>query len=569
MVSSSAQPQRPGGAATLVGAPLHRAWWSNVTGMLALTAGLQETRTYYKVVALVGDRMLSIFDGKTRYALEQVTAPPEGCWVCPSLMAVTEHSLKLPSRSKLLDVPRAILRVAGWNANGIAPREPDGHTPSESKLLVSHIMPLEVLPYEALMAASGLQPPPPPLLTTSRPTTPRDVSISGLIAAFEQAFPNLSLQLLRCSGQLAIQCGANSYDPSAWLTFHSCGEPWTPAPVVIRVIRDMSLRTPYTLAAALSDVEACLEWMIRARGPCELVLTEPGGEFWEATEIAYEKTMPSSSGPRCVRDNASPMAALVAPACSAGESSTFRVVEVPCSGTYANYRIAEHFPRLCAMLAPAALRPSSSSSGARPSGRAHAAVQSARTRGMSLGTALAASGQPCAELVAARRSIWAMPSEQMHSVAGVLAMLELQLPRAAKEPERHAAVKQKLAETEQVRRGARSTGRYPSPRSLSEVFSPDRYPPEELPRERQKATDPGAYEAECRAQRAKLFGRSGFRTGVAFETAVVEAKAKQIEHGTAALDALDVAVLNPPIWTSFDGAPAGGGAASPRPRHWR
>ena len=106
-------------------------------------------RTYYKVVAVIGRRFVSIFDGKTQYKMDQVTTPPGGCWVCPDLLAVVQHATTLPSRSAQLDAPRAILQVAGWNTGGVPPRMPAGHSQSRSKLLVSHVMPLAVLPYTA------------------------------------------------------------------------------------------------------------------------------------------------------------------------------------------------------------------------------------------------------------------------------------------------------------------------------------------------------------------------------------------------------------------------------------
>ena len=109
-------------------------------------------RTYYKVVAISGGgRFVSIYDGTTTYALDSITAPRGGCWVCPDLLAVVQHSTTLPSRSALLEAPRAILQCAGWNAAGQAPRVPRSHAAmhSTTKLLVTHVMPLAVLPYTA------------------------------------------------------------------------------------------------------------------------------------------------------------------------------------------------------------------------------------------------------------------------------------------------------------------------------------------------------------------------------------------------------------------------------------
>ena len=107
-------------------------------------------RTYYKVVAVTSaEEFVSIFDGRTKYKLDEVTTPSGGCWVCPDLMAVIQHSNTLPSRSARLRAPRAILQVAGWNRNNIAPPAPPGHGRSTTKLLVTHVMPLAVLPYTA------------------------------------------------------------------------------------------------------------------------------------------------------------------------------------------------------------------------------------------------------------------------------------------------------------------------------------------------------------------------------------------------------------------------------------
>ena len=467
-----------------------QASFRDLSAALTLKLGPEKT-VYFKVVAVVHGKWISIYDGCTQYSLNAVTAPAGGCWVCPSLMAVTEHALKLPTRSVLLDAPRIILRVAGWNEYGAAPPMPEGHPPSDTKLLVSHVIPIEAWPYEQLMLAAGRSAEPTKSLaepTKSAGSSVSPVSITSLIDAFENAFPLLSLHLLRCAGQLAIECGRHSYDRTAWLTFHSCGaeNAWAPAPVVIRVLRDASSPAAYSLDTALGDVEACLSWMTTIAGPCELLLVEPGGAFWDDAELVYAKPMPSDAdGPRRVRDGASPMVALVPPASWEGESA-HRIVEVPSSGTGANYSMSKQFPRLCALLAPPSpppatqpatrsARASSASTDADRARRsvaaaAHKAVMDACVRGFTIGTALAASGAPCAELVSARRSVWAMPVEQMHSVAGALACLEMQLPSGRNELPRHALICTKLAATEQARRrSARAPRRYPSPRSIGDV----------------------------------------------------------------------------------------------------
>lgn len=117
----------------------------------------RHARTYYKVVAIGGGgRFLSIYDGTTVYELDRVTSPQNGCWVCPDLLAVVEHAAMMPSRSALLQAPRAILQLAGWNAAGQAPRMPRGHA-AGIKLLVQHVMPIGVLPYTAA-AQPGVPP---------------------------------------------------------------------------------------------------------------------------------------------------------------------------------------------------------------------------------------------------------------------------------------------------------------------------------------------------------------------------------------------------------------------------
>jgi hypothetical protein len=107
--------------------------------------------TYYKVVAVV-DRstFVSIFDGKTTYRLNEVTAPRGGCWVCPDLLSVVQHSARLPSRSARLGAPRAVLQVSGWDdPEFVRPSTPGARGAIRTKRLVSHVMPLAVLPYTA------------------------------------------------------------------------------------------------------------------------------------------------------------------------------------------------------------------------------------------------------------------------------------------------------------------------------------------------------------------------------------------------------------------------------------
>jgi hypothetical protein len=262
---------------------------------------------YYKAVAVVYrnsvPRYFSVFDGTTEYAIGKAASPAGGCWVCPSIEAVALHAAKLPVRSALLDQQRVILRVAGWTT-GSAPQWPEGHAPNEHKLLVSHIRPIEALPYERLVAAAGQLAASPAL----RLSLPETMKLPDIVRGFEDAFPRLSLMLQCCSGHLAVSCGQHSYDAEAWLTFHAFGSPLSLAPIVVRVLRDRS--TPYSLAAALCDVEACLQWMLRSGGPCELVLTATTSQYWAEAEMDAA-TLPAST----VRSNDSPMFALI-PVCA-------------------------------------------------------------------------------------------------------------------------------------------------------------------------------------------------------------------------------------------------------------
>ena len=67
-------------------------------------------QTYYKVVAVAaGGRFLSIFDGMTTYALDEVTTPADGCWVCPDLLSLIKKSPSFPSRTALSQDARASL----------------------------------------------------------------------------------------------------------------------------------------------------------------------------------------------------------------------------------------------------------------------------------------------------------------------------------------------------------------------------------------------------------------------------------------------------------------------------
>ena len=81
---------------------------------------------YYKAVAVVEGRLLSIFDGITEYQLHQESHNPSGIWVCPDLFSMVQHTRrKLPGRCALLDAPRVTIRLLGWNADGSDPSAPE------------------------------------------------------------------------------------------------------------------------------------------------------------------------------------------------------------------------------------------------------------------------------------------------------------------------------------------------------------------------------------------------------------------------------------------------------------
>jgi hypothetical protein len=95
---------------------------------------------YYKAVAVVNGRFLSIFDGTTEYRIGEtaVQRPRQGhrggIYVYPSLEAAA-HA-RVPADSVLADAPRAILRV---RAEGSYCRYDNG------KLAFSQVTPLEVV----------------------------------------------------------------------------------------------------------------------------------------------------------------------------------------------------------------------------------------------------------------------------------------------------------------------------------------------------------------------------------------------------------------------------------------
>lgn len=95
---------------------------------------------YYKAVAVDGERLLSIFDGRTEYRLGETLVEPVrkghggGFYVYPSLADALE--VDVPSNSALRRAPRAIIRV---RAEGQYTRYDNG------KLAFSRVTPLEVV----------------------------------------------------------------------------------------------------------------------------------------------------------------------------------------------------------------------------------------------------------------------------------------------------------------------------------------------------------------------------------------------------------------------------------------
>ena len=108
----------------------------------------REQGEYYKAVAVVDGRYLSIFDGVTEYRLGETTAQQTarqdhgGGWYVygtPRAAATAE----LPDRCALADAPRAILKV---RAEGAYCRYGSDH--DTSKLAFSRLTPLEVAAHQ-------------------------------------------------------------------------------------------------------------------------------------------------------------------------------------------------------------------------------------------------------------------------------------------------------------------------------------------------------------------------------------------------------------------------------------
>ena len=144
----------------------------------------------YKTVAVVGGRLLSIYDGVTEYQLHRAThLRHSSLWVCPDLFSLMVHAAQLPSRSVLLDCPRVVLRCLCWNEDGSPP------TPSRRsalKLRVSHLLPTAVLPYGAEPLPTLAPPTEPPPAVPSGGRRPRSAA-SGL-PSVEAMPPGLALR---------------------------------------------------------------------------------------------------------------------------------------------------------------------------------------------------------------------------------------------------------------------------------------------------------------------------------------------------------------------------------------
>jgi hypothetical protein len=99
---------------------------ANATSERGATRVPRRAREYYKAVAVVEGRFFSIYDGTTEYQLHQESHNPRGIWVCPDLFSMVQHTRRsLPRRSRLLEAPRATIRLLGWNADGSMPSAPE------------------------------------------------------------------------------------------------------------------------------------------------------------------------------------------------------------------------------------------------------------------------------------------------------------------------------------------------------------------------------------------------------------------------------------------------------------
>lgn len=71
-------------------------------------------REVFKQVAVLGGRLLSVYDGTTEYAVGQPIRAPASEWLyaCPSFDEAV--AAPLPARSQLRLAPRAVLRCVAW-----------------------------------------------------------------------------------------------------------------------------------------------------------------------------------------------------------------------------------------------------------------------------------------------------------------------------------------------------------------------------------------------------------------------------------------------------------------------
>ena len=383
---------------------------------------------------------------------------------------------------------------------------------------------------------------------------------------FDVAFPLLSQLLVQGNGQLAVHCGEgpHSYDECAYATLNACSSsPFLPSPLVIRVLHDGSAL--YPLGTLLCDLEACLAWMKSEDGPgapVELWLCEPGSELWEGSRLVSD----SFDVPPLLRgDRSSPMAALL-PAAEL-EPHDYKVVRVPCSGTYLKFAAKMHLPRLGALVRVKAHAPhapqtternrgdaqtavdssssgssgsSGSSSAMKPSvsRRASAPTLSPSYDGFVIGTAMVECGWATAALIRRGTMTKGVRKERMHFAAVAFASLELSLPTLRdSEPRFHETRCERLIAIDKLRTGAS----IPYPATFSS--------PMDLGfRSHVEPDDPDSYEKKRRLLLARLLAHEGFRESSLFYTFLAEAKVKRATQESG--DLLDWTVLTPP--TSFD-----------------
>jgi len=111
----------------------------------------QWAKPYYKVVALVDGRPLSVYDGVTEYSIGQTIMHPTGedhrggLYVSPTVEGCLRRDMDMfPSESVLLGAPRAIAKVLAWNHTRAA--EPVRYG---TKLAFTYVRTAELLPYPA------------------------------------------------------------------------------------------------------------------------------------------------------------------------------------------------------------------------------------------------------------------------------------------------------------------------------------------------------------------------------------------------------------------------------------